>query len=223
MIIPTAGEPVATPWRSVAIGQLAQQLLDSAGRSEGGRTVIALDGRSGAGKSTLAGRLQAALPAAAIVETDDLAWNEPMFAWSELASTGVLTPFREGHCVHFRPPAWDTHDRSGQVHVPSTVQVLILEGVGAARRSLTDFVDVSMWVQSDHQTAEERGIKRDIASGVNGNEVESIAFWHAWIAQEIPFFEHERPWERGSVIAAGSSAEPPDPTSVLIAPPAARS
>lgn len=185
--------------------------------------MIAVDGRSGAGKSTIAERLQAALPAAAIVETDDLAWNEPMFAWSELAVTGVLTPFREGRGVHLRPPAWDTHDRTGQIEVPSTVQILILEGVGAARRSLAGLVDVSMWVQSDHQTAEERGIKRDIASGVNGNEVESIAFWHNWIAQEIPFFEQERPWERVSVIVAGSSPEPLDATSVRIASPAARS
>lgn len=220
MIIPTAGEPAVIFWRPIPIDDFARQLLDLARQSGRGKTVIAVDGRSGAGKSTLARCLEATLASAAIVETDDLAWNEPMFEWSALARTGVLAPFRESRGVYFRPPAWGMHDRSGQIEVASTVETLILEGVGAARRSLADLVDVSVWVQSDHETAEERGIGRDIASGENGNAVESIAFWHNWTAQEIPFFENERPWARVSVIAAGSSPETPEPTaSVLIAPP----
>lgn len=180
---------------------------------------MAIDGRSGAGKTTLARRLQAALPAATLVSTDDLAWHEPMFAWAHLAATGVLEPFRSGHAVQYRPPAWDSSARPGHIHVAQTSPVLLLEGVGAAQRALADLIDVAVWIQSDYEAAERLGILRDIASGVNGDEAESIAFWHAWMAKEVPFVNRERPWERADAIVAGASTTPPDANYVNVTPP----
>jgi hypothetical protein len=93
--------------------------------------------------------------------------------------------------------------------VPASVQLLIVEGVGASRTELTDWLDVSCWVQSDFAEAERRGLARDIASGVNGDAETTIAFWHTWMAEELPFFDSDRPWERADLILAGTSAEPP--------------
>ena len=52
--------------------------------------------------------------------------------------------------------------------------------------------------------AERRGIARDVASGVNGDPIAAAAFWHSWMAEELPFLEHQRPWERAAVIVAGT-------------------
>jgi hypothetical protein len=87
--------------------------------------------------------------------------------------------------------------------------VLIVEGVGASRVELTPWLDAGIWVQSDFAEAERRGIARDIASGVNGDAEATIAFWHTWMAEELPFFARDRPWERADLILAGTSAEPP--------------
>jgi hypothetical protein len=116
-------------------------------------------------------------------------------------------PFRAGHRVHYRPPAWDTHARPGHIDIPEDISILLLEGVGAAQRGLIHLIDVAIWVQSDFHIAERLGIARDIASGVNGDETESTAFWHAWMAAEIPFLEQDRPWERVDAIVAGASGE----------------
>ena len=77
VIVPAAGEPVAI-WRSVTFGWLVDDLL---GRlAPGGmRQVLAVDGRSASGKTSFDLRLIEALPDAALVSTDDIAWNESMF------------------------------------------------------------------------------------------------------------------------------------------------
>ena len=55
---------------------------------------------------------------------------------------------------------------------------------------------------------ERRGIARDIESGVNGDAAETIAFWHAWQAEELPFLERDRPWDRADLIVAGTAEVP---------------
>lgn len=204
-IVPGPGEPVAGPWRSLTVAELARLLLGpvTSAASDGPRRVVAVDGRSGAGKTTLARRLQEAVPAASLVHTDDLAWWEPMFGWAGSAADGVLQPFREGREVRYRPPAWEARDRPGCLEVPLTTRVLLCEGVGASQAALGPLLDVRIWVQSDFAAAERRGIARDFASGVNGGEAESIAFWHEWMADETPFLAADRPWERADVIVAG--------------------
>ena len=192
VIVPAAGEPVAI-WRSVTFGWLVDDLL---GRlAPGGmRQVLAVDGRSASGKTTFALRLIEALPDAALVSTDDIAWNESMFGWASLLVDGVLRPFRAGDVVSYRPPAWDRYGRAGSVEIPGASRFLVVEGVGASRAALADWLDQTIWLQSDRAEAERRGIARDIASGVNGDEEATIGFWHAWQAEEVPFLAEDRPW-----------------------------
>lgn len=68
--------------------------------------VIASDGRSGAGKSTLASIFAAAVPEAAVVATDDVAWHYSMFDWTAELITNVIGPVRLGQPVRYRPPGW---------------------------------------------------------------------------------------------------------------------
>ena len=130
LITPAVGEPPVDSWRLRPIETVAAELLDGL---EPGRRVVAVDGRGGGGKTTLATRLARCVPAAAVVSTDDIAWNHSIFDWAEPLIDGVLRPYRAGSAVAYRPPGWVRHGREGAVEVPDTVQLLIIEGVGASR------------------------------------------------------------------------------------------
>jgi hypothetical protein len=176
--------------------------------------VIAVDGRSGSGKTTLSERISAVVPASVVVHTDDVAWHHSFFGWDGLMITGVLEPVRRGEAVSFRPPAWQERSRAGAVHVPAGCSLVIVEGVGAARRELMPFVDAVVWVQSDMAEAKRRCIDRD------GGDEAAVSFWDEWMAQELPFLARQRPWERAAVIVAGTPELPHDPAAeVLVAMP----
>jgi hypothetical protein len=68
-----AGEPGAGPWRIPPIGELVSLMCRAAGAPDGRPRVVAVDGRSAAGRSTPASRLHEAVPASAVVRTDDVA------------------------------------------------------------------------------------------------------------------------------------------------------
>ncbi|MCW2804096.1 MAG: hypothetical protein JWN06_2313 [Propionibacteriaceae bacterium] len=221
-ISPATGEPPAGPWRVAPVEDLVASVLGMAGSADGRPVVVAVDGRSGGGKSTLASRLHEAVPSSAVVHTDDVAWNHSMFGWADLLATGVLEPLRNGLPVRYRPPSWDRHGRAGAIELPAGLDLVIVEGVGAGRREFGDLIDAILWVQSDYAEAERRGIARDVASGVNGGAEAATAFWHSWMAEELPFVERDRPWERAAIIVAGTADVSPNEDQVLIAPPLAQ-
>ena len=210
MITPAVGEPPVESWQVRPLETVAAELVDRLGS---GRLVVAVDGRGGGGKTTVAARLARCVPDSAVVGTDDIAWNHSIFDWAEPLIEGVLRPYRAGSAVAYRPPGWVRHGREGAVEVADTVRLLIIEGVGASRTELAAWLDAAIWVQSDFAEAERRGLARDIASGVNGDAETTIAFWHTWMAEELPFFERDRPWERADLVVAGTSTSaPPDGT-----------
>jgi hypothetical protein len=91
--------------------------------------------------------------------------------------------------------------------------------VGAGRREFSGLLDAVVWVQSDLAQAERRGIARDIDLGVHGGPEQTAAFWRQWMAEEIPFLDRQRPWERACVVVAGTPPIAHDPTEVVLAPP----
>jgi hypothetical protein len=207
------GEPAAGPWRVAPVDELVTLLWAAAGGPTSRPRVVAVDGRSASGKTTVAALLQAAVPASGVVHTDDVAWYESFFGWDELVAAGVLEPLHRGAAVHYRPPAWDRRERPGAVELPAGLAMVLVEGVGAARRELAGWLDAVIWVQSDAVEAERRGIERD-----GGNEAAG-AFWQEWAAQEIPFLAAQRPWERADLIVCGTPAPAHDCScEVVLAP-----
>lgn len=216
LIVPPE-EPSTDAWSPLGVDELIARIGRK--RVEDRPLIVAIDGRSGAGKSTLAALIQGALTGAAIVHTDDLAWNEPYFEWGHLLRDGVLRPLHAGEGVDFRPPAWLARARLGSVRVPAGSTVVIIEGVGAAQRAVGDLLDFSIWVQSDFAEAERRGIARDIADGVNGEAVQATAFWHEWMAHENRYLVADRPWDRADLFVAGTTAIALPPGQLASAPP----
>ena len=213
------GEPPAGPWRVAPLSELVDLVLGAAGSPTGGPRIVAVDGRSAGGKTTLAERLHGAVPSSAVVHTDDVAWHHAMFDWAEPMASGVLEPLRRGAPVSFRPPGWDAGGRPGRLEVPGGLDLVVVEGVGSGRRELGHLVDALLWLQSDVVEAERRGLARDVASGVNGDLEQATAFWHHWMAEELPFLADQRPWERAAVVVAGTPIHAYGPDEVLLAPP----
>lgn len=112
---------------------------------------------------------------------------------ASLLRAGVLEPVRRGEEISYRPPGWLEHDRPGAVAVPAGLELLVVGGVGAGRREVSDLLDAVVWVQSDPAETQRRGIARDIASGENGDAEQTVAFWHEWAAQELPFLSEQAP------------------------------
>lgn len=209
-------EPVAGPWRVAPLAELVKVLVNGGGRLEGRPRIVAVDGRSGSGKTTLAERLRVAIPNADVVHTDDIAWWHSRFGWDDLMLDRVLEPLHRGQSVHFQPPAWASHGRAGQIDVSANASVVIVEGVGAARREVTHLLDAVVWVQSDSGEAERRAALR------NGGDAAAIEQTRGWMAEELPFLAADRPWERATIIVAGTPDLAHDPVGeVVIAPPPA--
>ena len=214
-------EPAVTSWEVGPTAQLAELVLARARRRRVTRRgaasgaipaaplVVAVDGRGGAGKSTLTRALCASVPGAVALGTDDLAWNEPLFAWERLL-VEALSRLRDEGELELVPPAWPLHGRSGAVRVAAGAPLVVVEGTGASQRAAAGLLDAVVWVQSDDDVAEARGIARDVEEGVNGDVTETVRFWHEWMAAERDFFAEDRPWERADVVVAGTPTVPLD-------------
>ena len=156
--------------------------------------VIAIDGRSAAGKSTFASRLTRILECQC-VHTDDIAWHHSFFDWWPLLTKNILQPFKAGKTVLWTPDAWLSHNRSGAISL-QPAPVLIVEGVSSTRRELREWIDCSIWIETNAQLAESRGLERD---GLEGRD-----FWFEWQRSEQPFFAEDQPWTRASLIVDGA-------------------
>lgn len=211
-----AGEPSLERWRAVDRDEFVRSVQQAAPRPSARPLIVAVDGRGAAGKSTLAAWLQEAVPASAIVRTDDLAWCEPYFAWGDLLLQ-LLESLHRGEAVHVRPPAWQARGRPGGIDVAAGVELVVVEGVGASQREHSGLIDVTVWVQSDFAEAERRGIARDVQEGVNGDREQSVAFWHEWMSHELVFVRHQKPWERAAFVVAGTSVIPLEAGQLAIA------
>lgn len=199
------GEPSAAPWRVVPICDLVDMVFPDRGRSSGRPWLLAVDGRSGSGKSTVGALLQRSVPNSVVVHTDDIAWHHSFFDWSDLLIEGVLKPLRLGQSVCYQPPGWQPHGRLGAIEIPAGLDLVVVEGVGASRTEVTPWIDRSIWIQSDLDEAERRGLARD------GDTQEARDFWQAWMAQESDFLQRQRPWDRAAAIVNGTPVQPYDP------------
>jgi hypothetical protein len=112
---------------------------------------------------SLVAELRCAGVDAGLVRTDDFAtWDEPVQWWPRLVS-GVLDPLARNEPGRYRRIEWrggrPVFGASVDVAVP---EVLVCEGVSAARRSVGDLVSLVIWVElPDAAIRLERAVARD--------------------------------------------------------------
>ena len=188
-------EPPAVALTELDLADLAAWLPAPGGSRP---VLVAVNGPSSSGKTSFSARLAAALPRAAVVHTDDLAWHHGVLSWDGLLVAHVLPPVRAGRAVRYRPPAWEERGRPGAVEVPGGLTHLLVEGVGVGRASLHDEFDVRLWVQTPPGTRQARDAVR-----VGAGEM-SPAGYAGWMAEEDANFSADRPWERADAVVDGS-------------------
>jgi hypothetical protein len=148
--------------------------------------LVAVDGRAGSGKSTFARNLSQALGGAPILPIDDfLAWDDLTEFWPRLEAQ-ALNPLFEGRKARYRARDWE-HDPYGRglgswMELPFS-RLMILEGVGSARKELRDRLAYSIWIETPPIVCLQRGISRD--------GVEQTSLWMDWQAREAAFFESD--------------------------------
>lgn len=74
-------------------------------------------------------------------------------------------------------------------------ELLILEGVTAAREAFVPFLTDSIWVDTPAQLRLRRGLDRD--------GPDALEQWQAWMAEEDRYVARERPDERADLVVAG--------------------
>ena len=120
-----------------------------------------------------------------MVHTDDVAWNHARFGWDDLMLAGILAPLHAGRDVHYQPPAWQPHGRSGSIDVSADTSTVVIEGVAASRRQVAHLLDVAIWVQSDFDGAKRCGLRRDLVDH-GFDEAAALQNWDDWAADEVP-------------------------------------
>lgn len=166
-------------------------------------SLILIDGVAGSGKTTLATKLVPILNAN-LVHTDDVSWCADPIHWDEEMLTNIINPWLNKEDISYRPTGWIKENRPGAIEVNPN-KALIIEGMGACRKTLRAIAAYSIWVDTEPETARARVVQRDLANGENGGTVESITqFANWWDSLLIPLFLEEEAWKYVDVIVNGS-------------------
>ena len=113
------------------------------------------------------------LPGLSVAERDqmsDAAVVDAVIDWERLRAE-ALWPLRAGQPATFQPYDWDADD--GRLAPPKTIpaaDVIIVDGVYAARPELADLVDVAVYLGVDPQTRARRYVERR-------NDPDWVRFW----------------------------------------------
>ena len=191
---------------------LAAEILGGPARL-GTVRLVAVDGPSGAGKSTFARRLAEALTVegarVAVVHTDDLldGWQDMLTFWHRLERQ-VLEPLRQGREGRFRRYDWHAGRFGGSEAVVPVPDVLILDGVSSARRSVAGELTTSVYVTADPALRTERALGRD------GEEIRQPL--ERWMRAEERYFAEDATRQRVDHVVDGAATGLDDPDAVFI-------
>ena len=183
--------------------ELAERVRASPARLGGTRLVV-VDGPAGSGKTTFAGRLAAELDGAPVVHLDDLYDGWTLDGVTDRLRAWVLAPVAAGRAARFDAYDW----AAGAFAVPTTVpagDVLVVEGCGAAARSLDDVVSLRVWVGAPPEVCARRWAQRGGAA--------MAAHQPAWALAEAAVFSREDTRARADLRVDGAPPEPPSPGS----------
>jgi uridine kinase len=97
---------------------------------------------------------------------------------------------------------WQAHELRAWREV-RPAEVVVLEGVGAARSAVADRLAYSVWIETPASRRLERGLERD-GEAMRGQ-------WREWMASEDRFFGAEEVRERADRVVDGDPSVAHDP------------
>jgi mannitol-1-/sugar-/sorbitol-6-phosphatase len=164
-------------------------------RSRTAPLLVGIDGRSRSGKSTLAALIARCIQGVVVIHTDEVAWHHSFFGWSDVLIEGVLRPLRrDGLPLSYTPQPWIERGRPGSIAIPGGTEIILVEGVGAARRELSNWFNATIWVQTDPDVAMARTIALDR---------DPPGFIDDWMRAENAHLAADQPWTRASAVVSG--------------------
>ncbi len=134
--------------------------------------LVAVDGGTGSGKTVFAARLATALTGTGttveVVHTDDLldGWGDQFTFWPRLEDT-VLRLMRQGEPARQPVYDWNTGAYRPDRRLLPVPEVLIVEGVSAARSDLAAELSLAVLVLTGADKALRRGLDRADSAGLD--------------------------------------------------------
>jgi uridine kinase len=174
--------------------------------------LVAVDGPAGSGKTSFAARLATALRRDGLrvetVHTDDLhdGWDDQVRFWPRLEAT-VLGPMRESRPGEYPIYDWTAGRFASHRPVP-VADVLIIEGVTAARADVRPELSLAVFVTAPRDLRIDRCLARD-GPGIR----EPLL---AWMAREEDHFAHDATADRADRLVDGAPAVGHDPESEYV-------
>jgi uridine kinase len=159
--------------------------------------IVAIDGQSGAGKTTFAARLRAALEAEGatveVVHTDDLldGWDDQFTFWDRLMAQ-VVEPLRAGVPAAYRRYDWIRERFDDDLTPVPAADVVIVEGVSAARADMRRVADLTVFLRVTEDEAWRRLRARD--------PEDAMPFLVAWKAREGRHFADDQTAEQVDLV-----------------------
>jgi hypothetical protein len=175
--------------------------------------VVAVDGPSGAGKTVFAGRVAQALRDTGctvdVVHTDDLldGWLDTVTFWPRLEE-GVLKPLRSGEAGSYHAYQWSHGRFEVEARAVPVPDVLVVEGVTAARRAIRAELALSVFVTAPADVRLSRALARD------GDEIREPLL--AWRQREEAFFAEDGTREACDLLVDGAPAVVHDPVTEFV-------
>ncbi len=163
--------------------------------------VIAIDGPSCSGKSVLAAAVRLR-SGGSVLEGDDFYRNtlpglsarqraamsevevvDAVIDWERLRDEGVL-PLRAGQAASFQPYDWDANDgRLSARKIIPAAELIVVEGVYAARPELADLVDLAVYL----------GVDPEVRADRYGRRQDDPEWRRFWERGEVYYFSAVRP------------------------------
>lgn len=194
-------------WTEKSLSSLTEEMSKEMSK-DASRPLVLIDGAAGSGKTTLAKEIAVRLNAT-LVHTDDVSWCADPVQWDGELLSGIIAPWDHGDLVAYRPSGWIKENRPGSIKADPE-KPLVIEGMGACRKTLRQAAAFSIWVDTAPEIARNRVVQRDLANGENGGTVASITeFADWWDSLLLPLYLEEEPWKYVDIIVSGSLGDVP--------------
>ena len=163
--------------------------------------LIAIDGPAGSGKTSLANQLANTLNSAKTIHMDDLynGWEDALTATlTRHLEEWILDPLTQHQSVKYQKFDWNIGEYGQTVEIRD-IELLILEGVGAAQARIRQQADLTIWIEVGPQIGLVRVLNRD------GDQI--LPEMLKWQERESAHFIKDQTKENCQIFVDGSNTQ----------------